>query len=174
MSAPKISESQFWRFIDQARAGKPASADPDRLGKMLNRLDDEGLLDFGHMFYEKICDLNQWRLWGAGYVITGGMSDDAFHYFRSWIIGKGKDVFDVAMRDPDELGPFVDNPEVDNESLEFVAANILEKRGIEEDSRDRSERRADSEPSGEPFDEKTVAASFPRLAVLAAAAHKTR
>ena len=166
MSLPKISEIQFWTVIDQARAGRPASADPGRLGEILSRFDDDGVLEFGHMFYEKVCDLNQWHLWGAGYVIAGGMSDDGFHYFRSWIIGKGKDVFEIAMKDPDELGPFIDNADVDNELLEYVAVNILEQRGVEEDPRDRSERRADSEPTGEPFNEDTVAASFPNLAVL--------
>jgi len=163
---PKISENQFWTVIDQARAGRSASADPGRLGEILSRFDDDGVLEFGHMFYEKICDLNQWRLWGAGYVIAGGMSDDGFHYFRSWVIGKGKDVFEIAMKNPDKLGPFIDNVDVDNELLEYVAVNILEQRGVEEDPRDRSERRADSEPAGEPFKEDTVAASFPKLAVL--------
>jgi len=83
------------------------------------------------VFYEKLCDLNQWRLWAAGYVIAGGMSDDSFHYFRSWILGKGRDVFEVAMKDPDELGPFVDNNDVDNELLEYAALNVLNERTIE-------------------------------------------
>ena len=164
MGAPKISESEFWSLIDRARAGSSVSAKPNRLAEILGHLDDAGVLDFGHMFYEKVCDLNQWRVWGAGYVIAGGMGDDSFHYFRSWIVGKGKHVFEIAMKDPDELGPFVDNPEVDNELLEYVAVDILEGRGVEEDPRDRSDRRADADPIGEMFDEDTVAASFPKLA----------
>ena len=94
------------------------------------------------------------------------MSDDSFHYFRSWILGKGRDAFEVAMRDPDELGPFVDNNEVDNELLEYVAVNVLEQRGVEEDPRDRCGRGADDPPTGEPFEEGTVAAAFPKLAAL--------
>jgi hypothetical protein len=113
-----------------------------------------------------MCDLNQWRLWAAGYVIAGGMSDDSFHYFRSWIIGKGQKVFEVAMKDPDELGPFIDNPEVDNELLEYVPVDLLKERGLEEDPRDRSDRRTDEEPKGEPFEEDTVVAAFPKLAAL--------
>jgi hypothetical protein len=74
--------------------------------------------------------LNNWRLWAAGYVIAGGMSDDGFHYFRSWIVGKGKKVFDIAMKDPDELGPFIDDTEVDNELLEYVAVEIAKARKI--------------------------------------------
>ncbi len=166
MSAPKMTDTEFWSLIDQARMGQPESADPDSLGEVLDRLDDDGVLDFGHMYSEKLCDLNQWRLWGAGYVIASGMSEDGFHYFRSWIVGKGKDAFEAAMKDPDELGPFVDDPEVENELLEYAAIEILERRGIEEDPRDRSERQADGEPSGEPFDEDAVSDSFPKLARL--------
>ena len=161
-----MSENQFWSLIDQARAGSSVSAEPERLGVILDQLGDDEVLDFGHMFYEKVCDLNRWRLWAAGYVIAGGMSDDSFHYFRSWIVGKGRNAFEVAMKDPNELGPFVDSNEAHNELLEYVAVNILEQRGIEEDPRDRSDRRADDEPTGEPFEEDTVAASFPNLAAL--------
>jgi len=110
-----ITDERFWSVIDQARAGGSASASPERLSEILNRLSDDEILHFGHMFYEKICDLNKWRLWAAGYVIAGGMSDDSFHYFRSWIVGKGKNAFEVAMTDPDDLGPLVDNNEVDRQ-----------------------------------------------------------
>jgi hypothetical protein len=163
MTQPNITDQQFWELIDHARAGSPSSADPDGLAKLLTALSDEQILDFGHMFREKICDLNDWRLWGAGFVIAGGMGDDSFHYFRSWIVGKGKQVFDLAMKNPDDLGPFIDDPEVDNELLEYVTVDILEDRNIEEDPRDRCDRDADGDPTGVPFDERTVGASFPKL-----------
>ena len=166
MSTPATRDDSFWKLIDESRVGDSATATPERLAGTLKRLNDDEVLDFGLTFYEKLCDLNQWRLWGAGYVIAAGMSDDSFHYFRSWIIGKGKAVFEVAMKDPDELGPYVDTDEVDNELLEYVAVKILEERGIEEDPRDRSDRRADDEPTGEPFAEETVAGSYPKLSAL--------
>jgi Protein of unknown function (DUF4240) len=163
---PAMTEEQFWDLIDQARAGSSISASPQRLQEYLSRLSDDEVLGFGHMFYEKLCDLNRWRLWAAGYVIAGGMSDDSFHYFRSWILGKGREVFEVAMKEPDELGPFVDANDVDNELLEYAAVNVLEQRVVEEDPRDRSDRRADDQPAGEPFEEATVAAAFPKLSTL--------
>lgn len=128
-----MPDERFWTLIDQARAGTSASASPERLTALLNQLGEDEVSDFGHTFYENLCDLNHWRLWGAGYVVAGGMSDDSFHYFRSWIVGKGKQVFDVARTDPDQLGPYIDTREVDNELLEYVAMKILKRRGIEED-----------------------------------------
>ena len=161
-----MTDEQFWSLLAQARDGGSASASPEKLTEVLKRLSDDEVSDFGLIFYTKLCDLNSWRLWGAGYVIAGGMSDDSFHYFRSWIVGKGKEVFELAMEDPDGLGSFVDDREVENELLEYVTVDILKGRGSEVDPRDRSDRTPDFNPSGQPFDEETVSASFPKLAVL--------
>ena len=157
-----MTEERFWGLVEQARDGD-SSASPDQMAQILTPLSDEDVSDFGALFYSKVCDLNQWRLWGAGYVIAGGMSDDSFHYFRSWIVGKGRSVFEIALNNPDGLGSFVDDPDVNNELLEYVAVEILERRGKQEDPRDRSVRRADGQPTGEPFDEETVGDGFPRL-----------
>ena len=161
-----MTDEQFWHLLDQARGDSSLSTEPGRLKTVLNVLRDDEVSDFGLMFYSKVCDLNNWRLWGAGYVIVGGMSDDGFHYFRSWVIGKGKQVFDVALKDPDELGPFIDDTEVENELLEYVTVEILKARGSYVEPRDRANRNADGDPIGEPFDEDTVADSFPKLAEL--------
>jgi hypothetical protein len=163
MGASAMTDERFWSIIDSAQGGS-SSASPDRLADILGPLAKDEVSDFGLLFYNKICLLNSWRLWGAGYVIAGGMSDDSFHYFRSWIIGKGKNVYEIALTDPDQLGPFIDDPEVENELLEYVAIEVLEKRGIKEDPRDRADRTADFEPAGTPFEEDTVASSFPKLA----------
>jgi hypothetical protein len=109
-------------------------------------------------------ELNRWDLWGAAYVIHGGMSDDSFHYFRSWLIGKGQTAVTQAMTDPDGLGPYIDDPEeVDNELLGYVAHEILEGRGLP-DPREEFEHSPDDEPTGTPFEEETVADQFPKLA----------
>ena len=104
MSESGISDEKFWNLIDQARGSSPKSANPERLAEVLSKVSDEEILDFGDRFYQRLCDLNNWRLWAAGYLISGGMSDDSFHYFRSWIVGKGKQVFNAAMKEPDDLG----------------------------------------------------------------------
>jgi hypothetical protein len=145
MGTPNITDARFWAIIDQARHGRTASADPKALSRVLSPLSDSEVLAFGHMFTEKVCALNFWNLWAAGYIIAQGMSDDSFHYFRSWIIGKGKSVFDVATSNPDGLGPWIDNREVNNESLEYAAVNIMKKRGGP-DPRDLSNCEPDAIP----------------------------
>ena len=68
-----------------------------------------------------------------------------------------------AMKSADDLAPLVDG-EVDNELLEYVAIEVLQKKGIDEDPRDRAGRSPDSEPTGQPFDAETGVEHFPKLA----------
>jgi hypothetical protein len=159
-----MTDDRFWQLIEQARAGSDASASPKRMAEVLRALSDADILAFASMLYDRLCDLNEWQLWGAGYVIAGGMSDDGFHYFRSWIVGKGRHVFELARRNPDDLAPFVDDPSIDNELLEYVGMDVLRERGIDQDPRDNATGSADDFPSGTQFDENTVRASYPKLA----------
>lgn len=164
----------FWNTIDQARGANPGeaaakkpSANPEQLGAILKTLSASEVKDFVRHYNDLLIALNKWSVWGAGYVIAGGMSDDSFHYFRSWLIGKGKAAVDLALSDPDSLGYYVTEDDldegVDNELLEYVAIEILEEAG-EEDPRDREGGHPDDDPQGEPFDEDTVTESYPKLA----------
>ncbi|HLW53319.1 MAG TPA: DUF4240 domain-containing protein [Candidatus Angelobacter sp.] len=170
MAPPAISEERFWEIIEEARKGSSRSADPKALSRVLSRLSDREVSAFGYMFYEKLCALNFQKLWAAGDIIVGGMSGDQFHYFRSWIIGKGRTLFDVAIRDPDQIGPWIDGStindrDVDNELLEYVAVEIMQKRGAE-DPRELSDCHPDAMPRGRRFTEKTVRKVCPKLAAL--------
>ena len=158
-----LPEEQFWSILEQASDGATTSADPETLAELLTPLSTEDVTAFGNLFYQKLCDLNSHRLWGAGFVITGGMGDDSFHYFRSWIIGKGRKVFELALSNPDELGPYVDDPDVDNELLEYVATEICESRGLDYDPRENSTRYAEAEPTGDFFPEESMPALYPKL-----------
>lgn len=157
----------FWDLIDRARGshepGAP-SAPPDAMRAVLDSLGTAEVQAFVSRFYQHLIELNHWRLWGAGYVIAGGMSDDGFHYFRSWIIGKGKWVFETALSNPDLLAGVIDDPEVENELLEYVGLEVLKSRGIDSDPRDGDRGCPDDEPQGERFEEETVHEWFPGLA----------
>jgi hypothetical protein len=168
-----VTDEQFWPIIDAARQATGLSATsltahPLKLRNILSSLDDDELQDFCKTFYEKLCDLNKWDLWAAGYIIAGGMSDDSFHYFRSWVIGKGEQTFNAAMNNPASLDDFIaqgtSGDQLENEQLEYMGLELLERRGIRFDPRESVGRFADDEPEGTPFDEDEVMAKFPKLA----------
>ncbi len=162
-----MDEAAFWRLIDKARgawfgAASPrrASAEPDRLAALLAKESDETVAAFGQVFNRQMARLYRWDVWGAAYVINGGASDDGFQDFCEWLVGKGRAAFEQALTDPDGLGRFIDTEEpAENEGLGAVANGILEERRVPEEDSPFPDK-----PEGEPFDEETVEAAYPRLA----------
>lgn len=156
-----MDDATFWSLIDRARSEgadpQTPSADPERLRAILEGEPDATVAAFGLRIVEEVARLNRWAVWGAGYVIDGGMSGDRFHYFRAWLVGKGKDAVEQALRDPDGLVAYV-TPEDDlwNEALEYVAVEIMETRGGEDPRDAFVGERGPDEPEGEPFDEDTA------------------
>lgn len=51
---------KFWNLIDKARAGSSASVDPESMAFVLKGQSNEVVAEFGHMFYDKLCELNRW------------------------------------------------------------------------------------------------------------------
>jgi hypothetical protein len=57
----------------------------------------------------------QSRLWGAAYVLLGGCSEDAFDYFRGWLIGQGEEAYNKVMKDPEFLAEYINEDNLDDE-----------------------------------------------------------
>ncbi|KRE30431.1 DUF4240 domain-containing protein [Agromyces sp. Soil535] len=162
-----MTETDFYALIDAARPStspESPSADADDLREVLAELPDDQVAAFSTEFRRQLVRLNQWSLWDAGYAASGGMGDDAFHYFRCWLIGKGAAIVDLALADPEKLVPYLDTDELENELLEYAADDVLEDRGIDVNA-DDDVQLTDAEPAGEPFDEDTSELRHPKLAV---------
>ena len=148
------SEERFWALLHES------GGDEGRLQKLLRSESVDTVRAFARMFDQKLVELYRWDIWGAGYVIAGGMGDDSFHYFCSWILGKGQECYQAALSDPDSLGKFVDDPEeCDNEGLEYAAVAILGDNAEQE----ATTGSADREPTGTPWEEDDLESLFPTL-----------
>lgn len=104
----RVTETEFYAIIDAARPGtspETPSADPDALYDVLSDRPDREVEAFAAEFRRQMVRLNRWSVWDAGYAASGGLSDDAFHYFRTWLIGKGAAAVELALTHPDELVP---------------------------------------------------------------------
>ena len=111
---------------------------------------------------------NDWQLWAAAYLALGGMGEDSFLDFRSWLISHGRGTFERVLADPDSLVELSwdddENDFGDAEAWSHVATEELEERGLEPDL-DTEPAQSDP-PSGEPFpeeDDAWFASRFPRL-----------
>ncbi|MGX1566755.1 DUF4240 domain-containing protein [Streptomyces sp. NPDC055506] len=128
-----MDETEFWELVDDSR--EAAEGDPeeqaDLLVDRLSRLDPDSVLDFARHFESRYNRAYRWDLWGAAWVLLDGASDDAFDFFRCWLIGQGRHVFEGAVHDPDALaellGDFDEEIDGDGEELGYAADEAYEQ-----------------------------------------------
>ncbi|MFE0047924.1 DUF4240 domain-containing protein [Streptomyces albireticuli] len=166
-----MDETEFWDLVDSARDAAEGDAEDqaDLLVEALMQLDPERVVDFARHFEARYNRAYLWDLWGAAAVLLNGASDDAFDYFRCWLIGQGREVFEGAVHDPDQLAElledFDDEVDGDGEDLGFAADEAYEQlTGAE--TPDLGLPNPPQEPSGTPLDledEAALAERLPRL-----------
>ncbi|MFF8912672.1 DUF4240 domain-containing protein [Streptomyces sp. NPDC015032] len=166
-----MDETEFWEIVDSTR--EAAEGDPedqaDLLVERLVRLDPEAVLDFARHFEARYNRAYRWELWGAAAVLLDGAGDDAFDFFRCWLIGQGREVFEGALHDPDSLADLLDDfdAEADGEAedLGYAADEAYEQlTGVV--APDLGLPPQPTEPVGTPFrldDDGVLAARYPAL-----------
>jgi hypothetical protein len=116
-----LTEAGFWQMIERSRA--KAKRDDETFIELLTgelgKLEPDEIIEFHHIFWKFYRISYRTDLWGAGFIMNGGCSDDGFDYFRGWLISQGKKVFDAALENPDSLAKAVPkDPETDVYELE--------------------------------------------------------
>ncbi|WP_055589687.1 DUF4240 domain-containing protein [Peterkaempfera griseoplana] len=98
-------ETEFWQLIDDTRDASAGDPDEhaDLLVERLAALTPDDVVDFARLFEVRFQRAYRWDVWGAAYLLLGGASDEAFDAFRCWLIGRGREVFEGALHDPDNL-----------------------------------------------------------------------
>ena len=166
-----MDETEFWELVDDAR--EAAEGDPeeqaDLLVERLARLDPDSVLDFARHFESRYNRAYRWDLWGAAWVLLDGASDDAFDFFRCWLIGQGRGVFEGALHDPDALADLLDDfdEEIDGDGEELgYAADEAYEQLTGTVAPDLGISPAPTEPTGTPVDledEEALAERYPKL-----------
>ncbi|MFD6419051.1 DUF4240 domain-containing protein [Streptomyces sp. NPDC060194] len=166
-----MDETEFWEIVDSTR--EAADGDPedhaDLLVDRLLLLDPDSVLDFARHFSVRYHRAYAWDVMAAAAVLLGASDKDSFDYFRCWLIGRGREVFESALHEADTLADllddFDDDLDGDAEELGYAADEAYEQltgapapvpAGV-----DRS-----GKPSGTPLDlddDGALAERLPRL-----------
>ena len=97
-----MTTEEFWKLIDSTKDSDP-EAQAEKLVESLAKLEPAKILAFGHLWDQFHSEAYTWKLWGAGYIMNGGCSDDGFIDFRSWLLLQGQGVYEAALKDADTL-----------------------------------------------------------------------
>jgi hypothetical protein len=147
-----VDADDFWTFVDRSRkAGTTQREREEFLAHRLGRIPRSHLLDFVQHLSATREPANTYRLWRAADILMDGYcSTDGFHYFQMWLVGLGREAYEAAIADPDNLAltpevqalasrprPWPDDDYPTWESLEYVAVEVGYGRAdIEGDIRD--------------------------------------
>ncbi len=115
----------FWQIVD---TGKESDRPEEVLAAELSKLEAEAIAEFQQHFDTLFNLAYRWDLWGAAYLLGGGCSDDGFMDFRDGLIAKGRQVFEHAMDNPDNLAEFAHGPDIENEAFGYVATSVYENK----------------------------------------------
>jgi hypothetical protein len=164
-----MDDNQFWTVIEAG--GPKARTDPERqlaaARKRLAKLAPEEIRDFHRLFNRKLADAYTWDLWGAAYLINGGCSDDGFHYFRAWLISRGRTVYEAAVANPDSLVRLTDPDRDDYEFEDLWGLALDAYKEITGQDMPPVDFQWPSKPRGRRWDfgdDEQVTRRFPRLA----------
>ncbi|MGW2713261.1 DUF4240 domain-containing protein [Streptomyces argyrophyllae] len=166
-----MDETEFWELIDATReaAGGDPEEQADALVERLLQLEPDLVLDFARHFEARYNRAYRWDLWGAAWLLLDGCSDDAFDFFRCWLIGQGREVFEGAVHEPDALAGLLDDfdEEVDGDGEELgYAADEAYEQLTGTVAPDLGIAQAPAEPEGTPLDledDRVLAQRYPRL-----------
>ncbi|MEZ0066586.1 radical SAM superfamily enzyme YgiQ (UPF0313 family) [Streptacidiphilus sp. MAP12-20] len=128
-----MDETDFWLLIDDTRdasQGDPVEHADLLVERLVERTPDE-VLDFARLFEARMARAWRTDLWGAADLLLGGAGEDAFEYFCAWLIGQGREVFEGALVDPDDLSvllpDFDEDEDGDAEELGYAGDRAYEQ-----------------------------------------------
>ncbi|QWA25807.1 DUF4240 domain-containing protein [Streptomyces osmaniensis] len=107
-----MNRQEFWDLVaaardqvarDQVQAPYPCEAIASAATALLASRPAEEIVAAERVLWDLMSESYSKPLWAAAYQINGGCSDDGFDYFRGWLIAQGREVFELAVAEPDAL-----------------------------------------------------------------------
>jgi hypothetical protein len=175
-----MDHGQFWALIDAARAARAKTS--TALARALAKLPAEDIVAFDAWFWAYNLATTREDLWAAVSAIRGSCSDDAFDYFRGWLISRGEEAVLSAVRDPESLATTIGRADPRDEGMISAAREAhreaghgeLPDRGATVEIPGRAEWPADRIPVGTKFTDEFLAQQYPDLHAKFVAAKKPK
>ncbi|WP_040254731.1 DUF4240 domain-containing protein [Psychroserpens mesophilus] len=157
----KIDEELFWQLIELNRKKSEDKIDfIENLSNQLEEFKPTEIKKFERTFLTKCQELNRWEIWALAYIARRGCGDDAFDYFKAWVISKGKKTFkDIkTLTIPNLKQHFDEDPQL--EEMFYLSENVYENKTGELMSPVRVKKQ---KLSGKEWKEENLEKEFPEI-----------
>ncbi len=167
---------QFWDIISEACQSDPRSSEEwaGRLQTVLVKYEPNDIVEWNRIFDRFAANAYTTDLIAACCLINTGAGSDGFYYFRCWLIGMGREVYDSAVANADTLAdrfhPGLTAQGIDAEAEIYAAAHkawiAVTGKSYEDDYPARDERTELQGESWDTEDDAEVRRRLPRLAAM--------
>ncbi len=158
----KMDEDVFWDLIQQSDHENQSSGEfLDVLQNKLEAMSATEIKKFKKYLLEKMDELYHWDIWALAYIVRGGCGDDAFDYFRAWVVSKGKENFEIVKNlQREKLQELFSSEDPQFESFMYVANDAYENKQSEM----MSEPRVKSQKiQGKEWNEEEICLKYPKI-----------
>ncbi len=160
----KINEDLFWQLIEESRIISEDKYDFIAcLSSKLEGFKPAEIRKYHRVFRSKCEELNQAKLWALAFIVRRGCGDDAFDYFKAWVISKGQNAFNaISALNINEIQQYFDeDPQL--EQMLFLAESVYENKTGDFMTPVRVKKNKLNQLS---WTEETLATDFPELCDL--------
>lgn len=103
-SSEMLAEELYWSIIENSIKETDNQEDQEIfLISEIEKLSPKEIVGFRLRTDQLLFDSYNPELWCAAYIVSDGISDGGFEYFRCWLISRGKEVFYSVKANPDSL-----------------------------------------------------------------------
>jgi hypothetical protein len=138
--APRVcamDESVFWQLLqDSVKESEDYNSDTASiLVEKLVEMDKESILEFEQVLRSKLIEAENFTVMIPLQVFDSFIGEDAFLYYRCWLVSRGKEVYEKSFEDPDHLATVVDeDTETEfSELLDVTTEAYSIKTGIDDE-----------------------------------------
>jgi hypothetical protein len=105
--ARPLAQKRFWDLIALSARQTGKQQQLRALRVELSHLPLDEIVGFDMRMWLVVNAAYTRDLLGAAVVINGAVSDDGFTYFRFWLVSRGREVYEAALKGPDSLAAVV-------------------------------------------------------------------
>jgi len=133
-----MKEDFFWQLIQESldKSNGELEDQHEALISILSNYEAEDIIKFDKTFNKFYVESYTSDLWAAAYIVNGGCCDDDFDYFRSWLISRGKKVYEECINDPGGLVDVIsvyEAGDVEFEDFLYIASDAYKLRTSRDD-----------------------------------------
>jgi hypothetical protein len=141
----KWDDGVFWDLIEEGRNATGSGAEmASYLASRLQVLRSPDIIKFQKMLHRQMDRALRWDLWGVACIMMrGDCSEDAFEYFRAWLVSRGRVAFEEAICIPEAAATGIEpGIDVENEAILYAALNayIVKNKGRGDEFAEKTKR----------------------------------